>query len=127
LDDEESIRMLLAEGLSAHGLRVDCAGTAEEALSLGLNGKFDAVLCDLNLSGSGPNADGYNVAQRLKIAAGSNKPELIYMSGDVAGEGQGSSQSVSFRRLQKPFRISDVLNTLMIVLSRVPAGSSKHM
>jgi two-component system NtrC family sensor kinase len=127
LDDEESIRMLLAEGLSAHGLRVDCAGTAEEALSLVLNGKFDAVLCDLNLSGSGPNADGYNVAQRLKIAAGSNKPELIYMSGDVAGEGQGSSQSVSFRRLQKPFRISDVLNTLMIVLSRVPAGSSKHM
>jgi PAS domain S-box-containing protein len=127
LDDEESIRMLLAEGLSAHGLRVDCAGTAEEALSLVLHGRFDAMLCDLNLSGSGPNADGYNVAQRLKIAAGSNKPELIYMSGDVAGDGQGSSQAASFRRLQKPFRISDVLNTLMIVLSRVPTGSSKHM
>ncbi len=34
LDDEESLRMLLHEGLSAQGLRVDCAGTAEEALAL---------------------------------------------------------------------------------------------
>ena len=126
VDDEESIRMLLAEGLSAHVLAVDCAGTAEEALSLVLSGKYDAILCDLNLSGTGPNADGYKVAQRLKIAAGANKPELIYMSGDVAGDGQHSSESTSFRRLQKPFRISDVLNTLMVVLSRVPAGSSRR-
>ena len=125
LDDEEGIRMLLSEGLSAHGLSVDCVGTAEEALKLVLNGKYDAILCDLNLSGTGPNADGYNVAQRLKIAAGANKPELLYMSGDVAGEDQGSSHSASFRRLQKPFRVSDVLNTLMMIFSRVPAGSSK--
>ena len=34
LDDEESLRQLLQEGLSAQGLRVDCAATAEEALAL---------------------------------------------------------------------------------------------
>ena len=33
LDDEESLRQLLQEGLSAQGLRVDCAATAEEALA----------------------------------------------------------------------------------------------
>jgi PAS domain S-box-containing protein len=126
LDDEESIRSLLAEGLSGYGLLVDCAATAEEALSLVLAGKYDAILCDLCLSGSGANADGYSVAQRLKIAAGVNKPEVIYMSGDVGGEGQGSSASVSDRRLQKPFRISDVLNILMVVFSRIPAGSNKN-
>lgn len=126
VDDEESIRMLIAEGLAANGLQVDCAATAEEALSLILRGKYDAALCDLHLSGSGPNSDGYSVAQRLKIAAGPNKPELIYMSGEVVEEGQGSSASVSFRRLQKPFRISDVLNILTTVLSRVPAGSSRR-
>jgi len=91
-----------------------------------LGGKYDAVLCDLKLAGSGPNSDGYGVAQRLKIAAGANKPEMIYMSGDVAGEGQGSSAMASVRRLQKPFRISDVLNVLMTVFSRVPAGSGKR-
>ncbi len=126
LDDEESIRSLLAEGLSAHHIKVDCAATAEEALGLVLRGKYDAILVDLNLSGSGPNSDGYGVAQRLKIAAGANKPELIYMSGEVVEEGQGSSAAASYRRLQKPFRISDVLNTLMIVFSRIPAGSTKN-
>jgi PAS domain S-box-containing protein len=122
VDDEESIRMLLSEGLTVQGLHVDCASTAEEALSLVLRGKYDAILCDLNLAGTGPNADGYSVAQRLKIAAGASKPELIYMSGEVLLEGEGSSASTSFRRLQKPFRISDVLNTLMVVFSRIPVG-----
>ena len=126
VDDEESIRMLLSEGLSAQGLRVDCAGTAEEALSLVLRTKYDAILCDLNLSGTGPNADGYGVAQRLKIASAPQRPELIYMSGEVIEEGQGSSASASYRRLQKPFRISDVLNTLMVIFSRIPVGSSKR-
>jgi PAS domain S-box-containing protein len=126
IDDEESIRMLLMEGLSGHGLRVDCAATAEEALGFVLRGKYDALLCDLNLSGTGPNSDGYSVAQRLKIAAGVNKPELIYMSGEVIVEGEGSSAFASYRRLQKPFRISDVLNVLMVVFSRVPAGSVRH-
>jgi two-component system NtrC family sensor kinase len=126
VDDEESIRMLLSEGLSTNGLQVSCAATAEEALALVLRGRYDAILCDLNLSGTGPNADGYSVAQRLKIAAGANRPELIYMSGEVIVEGQGSSASDSYRRLQKPFRISDVLNTLMFVFSRIPAGSSKR-
>jgi len=125
VDDEESIRMLLAEGLSAQGLKVDCAGTAEEALSMVLRTRYDAILCDLNLSGTGPNADGYSVAQRLKIASGVNRPELIYMSGEVIEDGQGSSASASYRRLQKPFRISDVLNTLMVVFSRVPVSTKR--
>jgi len=34
LDDEESLRQLLHEGLSPQGLRVDCAATAEDALAL---------------------------------------------------------------------------------------------
>ena len=40
------------------------------------------------------------------------------MSGDVMGEGEGSSATNSVRRLQKPFRISDVLNVLMMIFSR---------
>src|SRR5690349_4165974 len=34
LDDEEALRLLLHEGLSAQGLRVDCAATPEDALAL---------------------------------------------------------------------------------------------
>src|SRR5260370_22995865 len=68
VDDEESIRMLLAEGLASYGLKMECAATAEQAMSLILTTKYDVILCDLKLSGSGPNADGYGVALRLKIA-----------------------------------------------------------
>ena len=125
LDDEESIRMLLSEGLSAHGLIVDCAGTAEQALSLVLGRKYDVILCDLKLSGNGPNSDGHNVAERLKIASGGNKPEVIFISGDVLGEESLASTSHA-HKLQKPFRISDVLNLLLEVFARVPASSSKH-
>ncbi len=125
LDDEESIRMLLSEGLSSHGLAVDCAGTAEQALSLVLGRKYDVILCDLKLSGGGPNSDGHNVAERLKIASGANKPELIFMSGDVLGD-EARSGPTSAHKLQKPFRISDVLNILLEVFARVPASSSKR-
>jgi len=122
LDDEESIRMLLYEGLAAYGLKVDCAATAEQALSLVLGTKYNAILCDLKLSGSGPNADGYGVSQRLKIAAGENKPEIIYMSGDLVTE-EGGNLPANSRHLQKPFRISDVLHVLTEVFT--PAHSSK--
>ena len=124
LDDEESIRMLLSEGLSAQGLTVDCAGTAEQALNLVLGKKYDVILCDLKLSGSGPNADGHNVSERLKLASGSNKPEIIFMSGDLLGDEPPTPGSHS-HNLQKPFRISDVLSILQEVFARVPSVSKQ--
>jgi PAS domain S-box-containing protein len=124
LDDEESIRMLLSEGLSAQGLKVDCAASAEQALSLILGCKYDVILCDLKLSGHGPNADGHNVSERLKIAAGLNKPEVIFMSGDVLGDQAHAGVDMPYR-LQKPFRISDVLNQLMEVFANDPVTPLK--
>jgi PAS domain S-box-containing protein len=124
LDDEESIRMLLSEGLSAQGLKVDCAGSAEQALSLILGRKYDVILCDLKLSGSGPNADGHNVSERLKIAAGTSKPEVIFMSGDVMGDEAHAIFDMPYK-LQKPFRISDVINQLMEVFVHAPATSKR--
>ena len=100
---------------------MDCAANAEQALSLIWANKYDAILCDLKLSGSGPNADGYGVAQRLKIAAAASKPEIIFMSGDLMG-GEGAALPPNSRHLQKPFRISDVLHILTEIFSPVPAG-----
>ena len=125
LDDEESIRMLLAEGLTAYGLKVDVAASAEQALQLVLAGKYDVLLCDLKLSGSGPNSDGYGVAQRLRIASGPNRPEVIFMSGDVAGSDEEHEGLATARRLQKPFRISDVLRTLMELFALAPVASKR--
>jgi CheY-like chemotaxis protein len=123
LDDEESIRMLLEEGLTAQGMRVDCAANSREALELVRNRHYDLALCDVNLSSGGNGPSGREAA--LQIAAsspGAAKPQVIFMTGDLV-EGNGASGHV--RQLQKPFRISDVLAVLREALSPRPVEKSQ--
>src|SRR5438309_6512658 len=122
LDDEESLRMLLQEGLSAHGLRVDSAATTEEALAHLERSSYDFLLCDLNLSSGGFAVDGREAASRILKAAGSQKPALIFMTGDLV---EGSQETAEPCCLQKPFRISDVLALLRKVLSAAPAETRR--
>ncbi|HXN54340.1 MAG TPA: PAS domain S-box protein [Candidatus Acidoferrum sp.] len=118
LDDEESIRMLLEEGLSAHGMRVDCAANSREALELVSNSAYDLILCDVNLSGGGAGPSGREAALQIVASSRSTaKPEVIFMTGDLV-EDNGSGGHI--RQLQKPFRISDVLTVLRETLSPRP-------
>jgi len=117
LDDEESLRMLLQEGLSAQGLRVDCAATIEEALLQVRRSSYDVLLCDLHLSPGGFVTEGRDASSHLLEAAGAQKPVLIYMTGDLIETAQGTSNRSGPFCLQKPFRISDVLDILREVLS----------
>ena len=119
LDDEESIRMLLEEGLAAQGMRVDCAANSHEALELVRNRHYDLALCDVNLSSGASGPNGREAA--LQIAASSSgtpKPHVIFMTGDLVEENGASGH---IRQLQKPFRISDVLTVLREALSPRPA------
>ena len=109
LDDEESIRMLLHEGLAAHGLRVDSAATEEEALACVRKSAYDLFLCDLHLSSGGFFVDGREAAARILQSAGAQKPTVIYMTGDLMESSQGIAAPEEPGFLQKPFRISDVL------------------
>jgi two-component system NtrC family sensor kinase len=121
LDDEESLRTLLEEGLSAQGLRVNCAATTEAALAHVRQSSYDVVLCDLHLSVGGFTVNGRDAASRILEAAGTQKPLVIYMTGDLLErppDAPGGSQPIC---LQKPFRISDVLALLKDVLSATPA------
>jgi PAS domain S-box-containing protein len=120
LDDEESLRMLLEEGLSVHGLRVDCTATPAEALALISRRSYDVFLCDLNLSAGGYKADGRQVAREVLAGARSNRPVVIFMTGDVVDA--AGSESAGTRRLQKPFRVSDVLAVLREIFTTSPAA-----
>jgi DNA-binding response OmpR family regulator len=106
LDDEESIRSLLEEGLGAHGLKVSTASTAEEAAALIAAQPCDALLCDLRLKNAGAFSDGQAAAAHVTAAASSQKPIVIFMTGEyVDPNGKLSGAGI----LQKPFRILDVL------------------
>src|SRR6267378_2396028 len=121
LDDEESLRMLLQEGLSAQGLRVDCAATTEEALAHLGRSTYDVFLCDLHLSSGGFMVDGRDAASRILETAGPQRPAVIYMTGDLVESSQVTAGRGEPVCLQKPFRISDVLALLKGVLSDAPA------
>jgi two-component system NtrC family sensor kinase len=121
LDDEESLRMLLQEGLSAQGLRVDCAATIEEALAHLGRSSYDVFLCDLHLSAGGFTVDGRDAAMRILEAAGTQRPAVIYMTGDLVEITQGNAGRGEPFCLQKPFRVSDVLALLRDALSDAPA------
>jgi len=123
LDDEESLRMLLQEGLSAQGLRVDCAATAEEALTLLQRSSYDILLCDLHLSANGLFVDGREAAARLLEAAGSQKPAVVYMTGDLMESSPETPARGEPSFLQKPFRISEVIALFREVLTPATAES----
>src|SRR5215472_8881235 len=123
LDDEESLRLLLEEGLSAQGLRVDCAATVEEALPLMQRSSYDILLCDLHLSAGGYFVDGREAAARLLSAARSPKPAVVYMTGDLMDSVQAVPAHGEPGYLQKPFRISDVIALIVEALSPTPAGT----
>ncbi|HYL67565.1 MAG TPA: PAS domain S-box protein [Candidatus Limnocylindria bacterium] len=126
LDDEESIRMLLDEGLSAQGMRVDCAATPDEALALISQRPYDALLCDLNLTAGGGAASGSSAAQRILAASGVRKPTVIYMTGDFLENGDGEPKLGEPRHLQKPFRMSDVFAILRDAFSFAPAEKTQN-
>jgi two-component system NtrC family sensor kinase len=121
LDDEEGLRSLLHEGLSAQGLRVNCVATVDEAIAQLQRSKYDVLLCDLHLSAGGFIVDGRKASARLLDAAGTHKPALIFMSGDLVEGGQDTTGLEEAFYLQKPFRISDVLALLKDVLAASPA------
>jgi two-component system NtrC family sensor kinase len=121
VDDEESIRELVRDGLSARGASVDVAATSEEALVRVTQQPYDAILCDLNLS-PGDTSSGREFRQRaldqLNAMHGRVKPLFLFMTGDLvdraAAENTGDS---SIRTLQKPFRISELIAILSETLS----------
>ena len=121
LDDEESIRMLLDEGLSAQGLQVDCVATVEEALTHLHRSPYDVLLCDLHLSSGGFAVDGRDAARRILETVGTPKPAVIYMTGDLIEGGEDTARRDLHFCLQKPFRISEVLAMLRDVLAAAPA------
>lgn len=120
VDDEEGIRMLLREGLSAQGIHVDSVASAPEAVALAQHKVYDVVLCDLNLSNGAPDHSGEELARRIRGVASGRPPYVILMTGELVEEGSAGAAEPGVRRIQKPFRVSEVLSLLVELLSQAP-------
>jgi PAS domain S-box-containing protein len=121
VDDEESIREIVQEGLAARGMTVEGASSSEEALPHLAAHSYDFVLCDFNL----PGLNGEQFFERIHFPAGVPKPKFVFMTGallDSSTMANFSERGASL--LQKPFHIA-ALASLLTELLQPQAAKTK--
>jgi CheY-like chemotaxis protein len=101
VEDEFLLRYEIVSYLRNDGFLVLEARTAEQAVTLGLDGRVDVLLTDINLGGHG---SGWDVADALRAA----QPAVgvIYVSGHSDDKARRVKDSRFFR---KPYRPHDIL------------------
>jgi PAS domain S-box-containing protein len=119
VDDEESIREIVQEGLTARGATVQCAANAEEALGLLSEHSYEFVLCDFNL----PGLPGKQLFERMGAGSAGSSPRFVFMTGDlVEPDLIANFREKGARILQKPFHVS-ALATLLAELVATQAST----
>jgi len=119
VDDEEAIRSVVADLLEENGHSVKIAGSGEEALSIiDADGAPALLLTDIDL---GPGINGVALASKLQM----RDPELpvIFISGRpwlLLGTPIGGR--IQF--LQKPFRLSQLVEMIRELVALRDAGQS---
>jgi len=121
VDDEESIREIVQEGLSARGMTVEGASSSEEALPHLAAHSYDFVLCDFNL----PGMNGEEFFKRMQPRAGTPAPKFVFMSGALLDSGtMAHFAEKGASVLQKPFHIA-ALATLLTELLQPQTAALK--
>jgi nitrogen-specific signal transduction histidine kinase/CheY-like chemotaxis protein len=110
VDDEESIREIVQEGLVARGMRVEGASSSEEALAHLANHSYGFVICDFNL----PGLNGGQFFERARLQPGTAGTRFIFMTGallDTETTAQFAQHGASM--LQKPFHMTTLAALLV--------------
>ena len=112
VEDDASVRDVIARFLGSHGYQVIPAASAEEALVFVEAQRIDVLVTDIVL----PGLDGFNMA--AEIARRSHRMPMYFMSGQfdpsmAIAAGWAADTPV----LRKPFALFDLLRVL-----REPAG-----
>ena len=103
VDDEESIREIVQEGLMARGMTVEGASSSEEALPHLANHRYDFVICDFNL----PGLNGGQFFEKVRALPGTANTKFIFMTGallDTETAAHFAQNGASM--LQKPFHMA---------------------
>jgi DNA-binding response OmpR family regulator len=117
VDDEEGVRELVAEAMTAEGFHVDSAANGEEALSLIKESIYDIAIIDFNL----PDMDGLTLHYKIRIMDQELADNSIFISGLIQKKDHLEyfyTQSAGF--LPKPFRVKDLLFAVQKLLETKP-------
>jgi CheY-like chemotaxis protein len=116
VEDDQSIQTIVGDALADGGFEVEIAPAGQEALTLlqGANGKYRALVTDINLPGE---VDGWAVARQAREL----DPALpvIYMTGAAADQwaSHGVPNSIL---LTKPFAPAQLITAVSQLLNSAP-------
>ncbi len=112
VDDEESVRELLGVVLERHGARVVLASSVREAVACFEAERPDLLMSDIAM----PEADGYSLANRLRLQAEDAVPSVA-LTAYAAPEDAARALAVGYRaHLAKPVDPGVVVQTLVGLL-----------
>ena len=115
VEDEVKMAGLLKRALEEEGYAVDVAGRGEDALWLGTENPYDAIVLDLML----PDVDGFEVSRRLR-EAGRWSPVLMLTARDAVTDRVAGLDAGADDYLTKPFSFAELLARLRALARRGP-------
>ena len=116
VEDEVKMAGLLKRALEEEGYAVDVAGRGEDALWLGTENPYDAIVLDLML----PDVDGFAVSRRLR-EAGRWSPILMLTARDAVADRVAGLDGGADDYMVKPFSFEELLARLRALVRRAPA------
>jgi PAS domain S-box-containing protein len=122
VDDEESIREIIQEGLSLRRMKVHAVESCERALAYLEANTCDVVICDFNL----PGMSGEEFLERLSTGRSTAQlPQFVFITGELVDEElSGRLRQKGARALQKPFQLGALANLLTGLFQPQPSNAS---
>jgi two-component system OmpR family response regulator len=103
VDDDEALRVFVADVLEAEGYRTVGAADGREALAAVETANPDLILLDVHM----PEIDGWDVMRQLRAKAGPHRP-IVVMTGRYEGQEQALGSGAQ-GYLAKPFDLDDLI------------------
>ena len=113
VEDEVKMAALLRRGLHEEGYAVDVTASAEDAVWMGTENPYDAVVLDVML----PDGSGFDVLKRLR-AAGRWPPVIMLTARDAVTDRVRGLDAGADDYLTKPFSFDELLARLRALIRR---------
>ncbi len=116
VDDDVTLRELLADSLAREGFRILQAGNGEEGVAAALSGRPDVVISDIVM----PEMNGWELCQALRALPSTRTVPFIFLTSlDQAPERVLAMRLGADDYLTKPFHLDEVLARVARLVGRI--------
>jgi len=115
VEDEESIRRVMARYLESSGYTVSQAADGEQAYAMILGNNYDLIICDIRM----PRLSGDALYSRLKQREPQKNSRFLIITGDlVSGESAQFLKETALPYLSKPFEMEELAKKVAAVIPK---------